>query len=156
EKGIGIENRVSQILKCRSMELIRSGLRNDVHIRAWISPVAGVVRRGLNLKLLKGVWAGYSNSGIKARIAGGSTICEIGDVDSVHLEIILAGVIAIHRHVLGAFAERCGVVGRGVGAGRQGQNLRVVARAQGELRNSGSAYSGSKRGSGRLQHLCLG
>jgi len=66
EEGIGVKNRVSQILKRRSMELIRSGFRNDVHIRAWIPPVAGVVCRGLNLELLKGIWTWYSNSGVQA------------------------------------------------------------------------------------------
>src|SRR5262245_61704531 len=43
EEGIGVENRVSQVLERRSVELIRSGFCNDVHIRAWIPPVARVV-----------------------------------------------------------------------------------------------------------------
>src|SRR5204863_1441401 len=62
EEGIGVKNRVSQILKRCSVELIRSGFCNDVHIRARIPPVAGVVGRGLNLELLEGVWTWYSDS----------------------------------------------------------------------------------------------
>ena len=100
------------------MELIRSGFRNDVHIRPWITPVAGVVGRGLNLELLEGVWTWYSNSGVQARIIGASTVGEIGDIHAVHLEVILAGVVAIHGHVLRTFAEGCGVVGGRIGPRR--------------------------------------
>src|SRR5439155_124355 len=127
EEGIGVENRVSEILKRRSMELIRSGFCNDVHICARIPPVARVVGRGLNLELLEGVWTWYSDSGVQARITRGSTVGEIGDIHAVHLKIVLAGVVAIHRHVLRPFAEGCGVVGGRIGPGRQGQNLSVVS-----------------------------
>ena len=118
EEGIGVENRVPQILKRRSVELIRSGFRNDVHIGAWIPPVAGVVGRGLNLELLEGVWTRYSDSGVQTRIIGGSTVGEIGDIDAVHLEVVLAGVVAIHGHVLRTLAESCGVVGGRIGPRR--------------------------------------
>src|SRR5437867_9310965 len=155
EEGIGVKNRVSQIFKRRSMELIRSGFRNDVYIRAWIPPVAGVVGRGLNLELLEGVWAWYSDSGVQARIIGASTVGEIGDIDAIHLEVVLAGVVAIHRHVLRTLAEGCGVVGGRIGSRRQGQNLRVVASAQWKLSDGLGAYSGPQRGRGRLQSFRL-
>src|SRR5437870_985499 len=89
EEGIGVKNRVSEILKRRSMELIRSGFCNDVHICARIPPVAGVVGRGLNLELLEGVWTWYSDSGVQARVTRGSTVGEIGDIHAVHLKIVL-------------------------------------------------------------------
>src|SRR5207237_4735221 len=125
-------------------------------IRARIPPVAGVVGRGLNLELLEGVWTWYSDSGVQARITRGSTVGEIGDIHAVHLKIVLAGVVAIHRHVLRPFAEGCGVVGGRIGSRRQGQNLRVVASAQWKLGDSLGAYSGSERGRGRLQSFRLG
>src|SRR5262249_43675108 len=116
EKGVGVKNRVAQILKGRSVELIRSGFRNDIHVPAWIPPVAGVVSRRLNLELLEGIWTWYSNSGVQSRITRGSTVGKIGDIDAVHLEVVLAGVVAVHRHVLRTLTEGCGVVGGRIGA----------------------------------------
>ena len=118
EEGIGVENRVSQILKRRSVELIRSGFCNDVHIRARIPSVARVVGRGLNLELLECVWTWYADSSVQTRITRGSTVGEIGDIHAVHLEVVLAGVVAIHGHILRTFAECCGIVGAGIGSRR--------------------------------------
>src|SRR5215831_18811321 len=100
------------------MELIRSGFRHDVYIRAWIPPKAGIVSRGLNLELLEGVRTWYTDSSVQTRVTRSSTIREIGDIHAVHLEVVLAGVVAIHGHVLRAFAECGGIVRARIGPRR--------------------------------------
>src|SRR5262249_38131948 len=147
---IRVKDRVAQILKRRSMDLIRAGFRNDVHICAGIPPVAGVVGRGLNLELLEGVWTWYADPGVQARIIGASTVGEIGDIHAVHLEVVWAGAVAVYGHVLRPFADRCGIVRARIGPRRQSQNLGVIAGAEGKLGNGSSAYGGSQRGRSRL------
>ena len=118
--------------------------------------VAGVVGGGLDLEFLNRIRIGNSDAGVNAAVLRRPCIGGVDDGDAVHLVIVAAGIGAVHGDVLGALADRGGVVHAGVRAGRHGQELRVIAVAE---RKSGyllRSDRGSQRGALGLQRFGRG
>src|SRR5262249_26455997 len=107
---VGVEDRVAQELERAPVVLIRSGFGDDVNIGPRVSSVAGVISRRLNFELLDRVRVGNADPGIQARIIGAAAVGKVRDVYAVHLEIVLAGIVAVDAHVLRALAQSSGII----------------------------------------------
>ena len=55
EKVRCVEGCVPKELEGRSMEAVGTRPRHHIHVRAWVPAVAGIIKRGLDLKFLKHV-----------------------------------------------------------------------------------------------------
>ena len=154
EEVVGIERFVAEELEERAMELVGSGLHDEVHVRAGISSIARIVCGSLYLELLDRVGVGDSESGINSKIgrrvgaAGG-----IHDGRAVHLVIVLVWPRAVDAHVGGAFAERRAVEQIRRHAGRQAQNLRIIAAGERKVRDIPPRDDGTQCGACCLQNL---
>src|SRR5271154_5043908 len=135
------------------MKSVCAALGDDVDVRAGVAAIAGVVRRGLDLEFFNGVRIGNSDARINAEVACASAVGDVVHSHSIHLEVVLAGVISIYADILRAFAQSSGVFRGSAGARREAENFGVVAVGHGERVDLTTGDGGTERGTLGLERL---
>src|SRR5262249_42105286 len=125
EKISRVERGISKELEGCSVKFVGAGFRHHVHIRAWVSPVAGIVEERLDLEFLKHVWVRNGKREIKT--LNHISLTRSCDRHPVHREIVLVLEQAIDCDFRAAFAESHRVADAGNSACRHTQQTCVVS-----------------------------
>src|SRR5438067_6134755 len=105
------------------MDGIGAGTGDDVHVRARIASITGVISRGLDLEFLQRVGIGDTDARIDSGVPGESIAREVVDVDAIHLIVVLINIGAIDAYILRATSQGRRVVYADVCAGRHAEDL---------------------------------
>src|SRR5579875_48898 len=145
------------------MEAVAARLRDEIYVGSRISPVAGVILTGLNLELLDGVRVRYRNA---AATSGAAR--NVVHLQAVHLKIVVnraiavrvdAGIVTEAAHDARQPAVSAPDVGRiiywGDNSRRERENLRVIARNQGEICYSLRVHNSSQNARFGLHQLFI-
>src|SRR5262245_25803815 len=127
---VGVERVVAEELEERAVKNVGAAPGHNVDIGPGVPPETGVVKAGLHLEFLNrvGIWDRYSAAETAASL-------QVIDLDAVHLEVVIRAARAVCAKIpLGltalTAAQRAGVGHRRGDAGRERDDLRIVARDQ--------------------------
>src|ERR1700733_11628710 len=154
EERVGVEVGISEILERRSVENVRTRLRDNIHTGAGVPTVAGVVVCRLDLEFLQSIGTGHRGGAVE-ETGSFASASEIRDSDAVYLKITAVAVFAVHINVLQSAAGRGGVVHVRSNSRRQIHDLKVVSRGERKRFYSLISNHASQGGSLRLEQRCL-
>ena len=137
------------------MELIASGLGDDVDVRAGIAAVARVVGRGLDLEFLNGIRIRDGDPDIDTGIRVIAGPERVDDGGPVHHDVVLVQSGAVHGDIRRGLAERGRVAYSAGGSRFQTHNRGVVPGGQRLVAQRGAIHDSSQRRFGGFQEFLL-
>ena len=137
EEIIRVEDVVADEFPGTPVELIGTGFADEVDVGAAAATVGGVEVGGLDTEFLDGVRCGNGGADFGGFGDGGGVFGEVVGVDSVELNVVGGGGCAVGCDVLGSGAELGGVGEIDDDAGRQAEDLGIVAVGEGEELDGG-------------------